>query len=69
MEKDDKEAITKFLNELSILTNKYGIMIGGCGCCGSPYLEKFNFEDFNDNGDKWHKDLQYIEKDGKYIVE
>ncbi len=69
MEKDDKETITKFLNELSILTNKYGIIIGGCGCCGSPYLEKINFEDFNDNGEKWHQDLNYIEETGKYIVE
>jgi hypothetical protein len=28
----------KFLEELSELTRKYGITIGGCGCCGSPWL-------------------------------
>ena len=28
----------KFLEELSELTKKYNISIGGCGCCGSPYL-------------------------------
>lgn len=27
-----------FLAELSALTIKYGIGIGGCGCCGSPFL-------------------------------
>lgn len=30
--------IDDFLNELSALTQKYGIEIGGCGCCGSPWL-------------------------------
>lgn len=28
----------KFLEELTELTKKYGIEIGGCGCCGSPWL-------------------------------
>ena len=31
----NKEA---FLKELTELTEKHGIVIGGCGCCGSPYL-------------------------------
>lgn len=29
-----------FMTELTILTKKYGIVIGGCGCCSSPYLTK-----------------------------
>ena len=33
-----KSKLDKFLEELSVLTKKYGIEIGGCGCCGSPYL-------------------------------
>jgi Fe-S oxidoreductase len=28
-----------FIRELETLTRKYGITIGGCGCCGSPFLD------------------------------
>lgn len=34
MQKD----IEGFLEKLSELTLSYGIIIEGCGCCGSPYL-------------------------------
>lgn len=34
MQKD----VDGFLKELSELSLKYQISIGGCGCCGSPYL-------------------------------
>lgn len=37
MKAQDKK-VNDFLKELSELTEKYGIEIGGCGCCGSPYL-------------------------------
>lgn len=33
------ERITKFLHELTLLCDKYGIFIKGCGCCGSPWLD------------------------------
>jgi hypothetical protein len=34
-----KEEVQAFLTELSALTAKHRIAIGGCGCCGSPYLD------------------------------
>ena len=34
MQKD----IEGFLKDLSALSLKYDIIIGGCGCCGSPHL-------------------------------
>lgn len=34
----NNERNDKFLEELTELTKKYGIEIGGCGCCGSPWL-------------------------------
>lgn len=32
------EKLIEFLTELTKLTDKYGFEIGGCGCCGSPWL-------------------------------
>jgi len=34
--------LKEFLVELSALTIKYHIEIGGCGCCGSPFLIYYN---------------------------
>lgn len=33
-----QERLNAFLKELGELTKKYKIEIGGCGCCGSPWL-------------------------------
>jgi len=30
--------IDNFLNELTALSIKYGIVVEACGCCHSPYL-------------------------------
>lgn len=56
------EKLQDFLHELTDLTNKYGFEIGGCGCCGSPYITKkarFGHDDVAE-------DLKYV--DGEYIV-
>lgn len=34
----DAENMKAFLVELSELSRKHGITIGGCGCCDSPYV-------------------------------
>lgn len=47
--KKDPEA-EEFLRELTLLTHKYGIGIGGCGCCSSPYLLTL---DKSDTGKKY----------------
>ncbi len=36
----DEAVVKDFLRELAALTNRYGIAVGGCGCCDSPYLYK-----------------------------
>lgn len=39
--------IKDFLTELTVLSNKYGIKIEGCGCCGSPALTPIKSEAMN----------------------
>jgi len=34
-----------FLEDLRKITLKHGVSIGGCGCCGSPYLEPTDDKD------------------------
>ena len=41
----DHQKLKKFLDELTGLTKKYGIEIGGCGCAGSPFLFDLKPED------------------------
>jgi hypothetical protein len=33
-----QEEIDAFCKELTELSKKHKILIGGCGCCGSPFL-------------------------------
>lgn len=30
--------LKKFLEELTLLSHRYDLYIGGCGCCGSPWV-------------------------------
>ena len=51
--------IEGFLTELTELTLKYGVTIGGCGCCGSPYLTDIN-GDTEINGMQ-HDELTWVD--------
>lgn len=51
--------LEEFLKELSELTQKYGFVIGGCGCCDSPWIGDFQNEFDADN-------LYYDKKMQKY---
>ena len=41
--KELTEAQRKFLLGLTELTRETGVGVGGCGCCGSPFLVKAKF--------------------------
>lgn len=67
MNKDDANS---FLFELAELTRKYGIVIGGCGCCGSPFLtngelgEKHSYRyDYYKDGDDYINYIRWEEEE------
>lgn len=37
--------VKEFVKELSKLCRRHKICIGGCGCCGSPYLYRMDKTD------------------------
>jgi len=37
--------INQFLIDLAILSQKHGVKIEGCGCCGSPALVQIKLEE------------------------
>lgn len=53
--------LKEYLDELSALTQKYGLEIGGCGCCGSPWVEEIV-------GDGTADGLTYNRETKKYTV-
>jgi len=61
--------IEKFLVELKKVSLKYDIWIGGCGCCGSPYLyskedkeDVFYIVEMKDEND-WYENLSLVTKE------
>lgn len=46
----------RFMEELTALSKKHQLTIGGCGCCGSPWLEDLSNQEgryiYNDRNGK-----------------
>lgn len=59
MKIENKIKMKHFLDELTYLTEKYNVIIEGCGCCGSPYLIDKNENDIG-------YDLKYINNKYEY---
>lgn len=57
---EEQENTKEFLKELAELSMKHGIVIGGCGCCGSPHLNEVKRKghyEISPHGD----DLSFVE--------
>ncbi len=57
---NEAERKLAFLLELRELTIKHGIAIGGCGCCGSPWLYETT--------DVSNERARYTEDEGKNLT-
>lgn len=58
--------VAAFLADLTALTQKHGIEIDGCGCCGSPYLwatdelGEYYIRGYNREDDRTWNSLEYV---------
>ena len=53
------DKLEEFLKELGELSDKYKLYIGGCGCCGSPFI-------YTDDGDYVLNDIDFDDKTKSY---
>lgn len=57
-----EERLAAFLADLTALTEKHGLEIGGCGCCGSPFIT------VSGDGPDWGPNNLKL-KDGRYVTD
>lgn len=61
-----KIELKMYLLELEKLAVKYKFAIGGCGCCGSPYIKDLTTDE--KYPDSIATDLGYNYEDKKYYI-
>jgi hypothetical protein len=60
--------VKQFILRLTALTREFGIAIGGCGCCGSPYLtEAKNTEDINAGYAVLDSQVQWVDSSNTFL--
>lgn len=63
--------LEEFLKELTELTKKHGLAIGGCGCCGSPFIYEVKDKNKEPATDLiWDEKLEkytYYDEEGKKV--
>ena len=63
-----EQRIESFLKELTELTHKYNLAIGGCGCCLSPYIIDMTENQDLSFCDVVKGDLEYVPEKKKYVA-
>jgi sugar phosphate isomerase/epimerase len=54
----DQKKVEQYLTRYAALCRKYGLYVGGCGCCGTPFLvEDPDEDDIQENVDHLLRDL------------
>lgn len=67
----EEQRIEAFLNGLTQLTQKYGIEVAGCGCCGSPFLDNVSKDSLYNVSEEPILDAEKLEYDSEtesYII-
>lgn len=49
-----EERAKRFLEEYEAVCRKYGVYVGACGCCDSPWLVDVEDEEWKDDPTKEH---------------